>query len=110
MAFKDKILALSAVALTPIAYTDKTTGEKAFIKRMTVAEREAYANAVMSAPKGKSNATGFAMIMVDKDGNRLFTDSDIELINNLPEDVVSEALVFFNKSTEQTSVGQAEKN
>lgn len=110
MTFKDKILALSGVALAPMPYVDKTTGETAYIKRMTVADREAYSNAVMNAPTGKSNATGFAMIMVDKNGNRLFSDNDIDAINNLPDEVVSDALMAFNKADEPTSVEQAEKN
>ena len=110
MAFKDKILALTTIALTPTPYTDKTTGETAYIKKMTVAEREAYSNAVMSAPKGKSNATGFAHIIVDQNGNRIFSDKDIDKINNLPEDVVLDALLAFNKASEPTTVEQAEKN
>ena len=110
MAFKDKILALSSVALTPIAYTDKTTGEKAFIKRMTLSEREAYARAVTNAPAGKSNATGFAHIMVDQNGNRIFGDNDVDAIGNLPDNVVFDALDVFNKGTEPTSIEQAEKN
>ena len=109
MAFKEKILALASVPLQPIEYTDKATGEKAYIKRMTVAEREAYAAAVMGAPKGKSNATGFAHILVDQNGNRIFTDADIDAIGKLPEDVVIDALNEFNK-TGRTTVEQAEKN
>lgn len=110
MAFKDKLLALTSVALTPMAYTDKTTGETAYIKRMTVGEREAYSNAVMSAPKGKGNATGFAQIVVDQNGNRIFSDKDIDTINKLPDNVVLDALEAFNKMSEPTPVEQAEKN
>ena len=110
MAFKTAILALSSVALTPIAYTDKTTGEKAFIKRMTLSEREAYSNAVLNAPKGKSNAVAFSHIVVDQNGNRIFGDDDIDAIGNLPENVVFDALQVFNKGLEPTSIEQAEKN
>lgn len=110
MAFKDKILALSGVALAPIPYTDKTTGEKAFIKRMTLNEREAYSRIIMSTPKGKVNAIGFAHIMVDANGNRIFSDADVDAIGNLPDDVVYDALEVFNKGAEPTSIEQAEKN
>lgn len=110
MAFKTAILALSSVALTPIAYTDKTTGEKAFIKRMTLSEREVYSNAVLNAPKGKSNAVAFSHIVVDQNGNRIFGDDDIDAIGNLPENVVFDALQVFNKGLEPTSIEQAEKN
>ena len=110
MTFKTAILALSSVALTPTAYTDKTTGEKAFIKRMTVAEREAYAHAVTNAPKGKSNATGFAHIIVDQNGNRIFADNEIDQIGNLPENVVLDALSVFHEAGQPTDVEQAEKN
>ena len=110
MAFKTAILALSSVALTPIAYTDKTTGEKAFIKRMTLSEREVYSNAVLNAPKGKSNAVAFSHIVVDQNGNRIFGDDDIDAIGNLPENVVFDALQVFNKGVEPTSIEQAEKN
>ena len=110
MAFKTAILALSSVALTPIAYTDKTTGEKAFIKRMTLSEREVYSNAVLNAPKGKSNAVAFSHIVVDQNGNRIFGDDDIDAIGNLPENVVFDVLQVFNKVLEPTSIEQAEKN
>ena len=110
MAFKTAILALSSVALTPIAYTDKTTGEKAFIKRMTLSEREAYSNTVLNAPKGKSNAAAFSHIVVDQNGNRIFGDDDIDAIGNLPENVVFDVLQVFNKVLEPTSIEQAEKN
>ena len=110
MAFKTAILALSSVALTPIAYTDKTTGEKAFIKRMTLSEREVYSNAVLNAPKGKSNAVAFSHIVVDQNGNRIFGDDDIDAIGNLPENVVFDALQVFNKAAQPTSIEQAEKN
>ena len=110
MAFKTAILALSSVALTPIAYTDKTTGEKAFIKRMTLSEREVYSNAVLNAPKCKSNAVAFSHIVVDQNGNRIFGDDDIDAIGNLPENVVFDVLQVFNKVLEPTSIEQAEKN
>lgn len=110
MSFQTKILALASVALAPMPYTDKTTGEKAYIKRMTVAEREHYAQCVMNAPKGTSNATGFSLIMCDKDGNLLFGEKDIDTINQLPEDIVSDALTAFNTQSKLPDVEVAEKN
>ena len=106
--FKAAILATIAT-LTPVPYTCPVTGQKAFVKRFTVAEREKYATAVTSAPTGLANATAFTMIVCDAEGNLLFAKEDIAEIAKLPDDVVSEAIYAFN-SKKSLSVGEAEKN
>lgn len=109
MSFKTKIFALAAKSLTPVPYTCPVTGEKAYVKRFTVAERESYARAVLDAEDGLRNATGFVLIACDKNGELLFEEKDIEQIAKLPEDVVSEALSVFNTQKLPT-VEEAEKN
>lgn len=106
--FKAAILATIAT-LTPVPYTCPVTGQKAFVKRFTVAEREKYATAVTTAPTGLANATAFTMIVCDAEGNLLFAKEDIADIAKLPDDVVSEAIYAFN-SQKSLSVGEAEKN
>lgn len=112
---KARLLALTSVVLTPIAYTDKTTGEPAFVKRFTVAERAEFRKAVVKAPDDKADALGFTMIACDEKGNLLFTADDVEAVGKLPEAVVNDALTAFNKQTSDTvptgeNVEEAEKN
>ncbi|TWV80420.1 hypothetical protein [Moraxella sp. VT-16-12] len=108
MSFKTAIFA-TIKSLKPEAYTCPVTGEKAYIKRFTVAERENYIYAVNKAQDGLSNATGFTMIMCDEKGNLLFGEDDIEKIAALPDDIVGSALKAFN--TQKTlGIEQAEKN
>lgn len=108
MSFKTAIFA-TAKDLKPEPYTCPVTGEKAYIKRFTVAERENYVYAVNKAQDGLSNATGFTMIMCDDKGNLLFGADDIEKIAALPSEIVGSALSAFNTQKIPTAE-QAEKN
>lgn len=109
MSFKAATLALAAIALKPEPYTCPVTGEKAFLKRFTVAEREQYSQKVMSAPENESNATAFTLLVCDKDGNLLYTHEDVSTVCKLPEDIVDGVLVALSKR-KKTTVEQAEKN
>lgn len=108
MNFKDAVFAL-AKPQSPIPYVCPFTGSKAYIKRFTVAEREQYSKAILGADDGLANATGFSLIMCDKDGKRIFDDGDIDKIKELPEDVVSEALKVFN-TQKLPAIEDAKKN
>lgn len=108
MTFKSAALALANVALPPTPYTCPVTGEQAYLKRFTVAEREAYGNAVLGAPKNKSNAVAFVKIMCDKDGKLLFSDDDVDAVLKMPAELVDKAIEAFSKPP--ATIEQAEKN
>ncbi|AKG09369.1 hypothetical protein AAX05_03350 [Moraxella bovoculi] len=110
MSFKSKLLGLTDKHKPkPIPYTCPVTGEKAYIKRFTMAEREHYADAITSADNGKRNATAFTLIMCDAKGELIFDDTDIDKLSELPEDVLTSAVAAFNSQTMLT-IEQAEKN
>ncbi len=108
MSFKTAIFATTK-SLKPEPYTCPVTGEKAYIKRFTVAERENYAYTVAKAEDGLVNATAFTLFICDDKGNLLFKTEDVQRIAALPESIVSSALVAFNTQTTPT-IEQAEKN
>lgn len=108
MSFKTAIFA-KIKSLKPEPYTCPVTGEKAYIKRFTVAERENYAHAITKAEDGLVNATAFTLFMCDDKGNLLFETKDVQKIAALPESIVSSALVAFNNQVIPT-IEQAEKN
>lgn len=110
MTFKSTILGLTDKGKPkPIPYTCPVTGEKAYIKRFTMAEREHYADAITSAESGKRNATAFTLIMCDAKGELIFDEIGIDKLSNLPEDVLTSAVAAFNSQTMLT-IEQAEKN
>lgn len=110
MSFKAAVLGLSDKNKPqPTAYTCPVTGQKAFIKRLTISEREHYSTKIQEAGKGEVNATAFSLIMCDKDGELLFSEKDIATLANLPEDVLLSAIAEFN-SRPSLTVSQAEKN
>lgn len=108
MSFKDAVFAL-AKPQSPTPYVCPFTGAKAYIRRFTVAERENYSRAIINAAEGDVNATGFSLIMCDKDGKRIFGDDDIAKIKELPNDLVEEALKTFNNQKLPT-IEDAKKN
>lgn len=110
---KARLLALTSVALTPTLYTDTTTGEPAYVKRFTVAERAEFRKAVNDAEDKKADALGYTMIACDEKGNLLFTPEDADNVLKMPEAVLNDALTAFNKKPQvptAENVEQAEKN
>ena len=112
MSFKTALLAAVATsALAPVPYTDPTTGEKAFLKRFTIGEREAYYQQVSQADSGKGNATAMSLFLVDKDGQRIFGDDDIDSLAQLPDVFFDNAIKAFTDANKaSTTVEQAVKN
>ena len=112
MSFKAALLgAVVTAPLAPVPYTDPTTGEKAFLRRYTIGEREAYYKQLSQAPEGKGNATAMSLFLVDQNGNRIFDDKDIDSLAQLPDvffDNAMKAFAEINKPS--TTVEQAVKN
>lgn len=112
MSFKAALLgAVVTGGLQPVPYTDPTTGEKAFLKRFTIGEREAYYKQLSKAEDGKGNATAMSLFLVDANGNRIFSDEDIDSLAQLPDVFFDNAMKAFAEINDpKTSVEQAEKN
>ena len=112
MSFKAALLgAVVSGGLQPVSYTDPTTGEKAFLKRFTIGEREDYYKKLSKAKDGKGNATAMSLFLVDANGNRIFNDEDIDSLAQLPDVFFDNAMKAFAEINDpKTTVEQAEKN
>lgn len=84
-----------------------------YVREFDMQEYENYSRKVhVDAQEGMSNATAYAAIALDADGNRVFSDDDILKIAALPTSMVLPVIEKFRAINNDTadSVGDAEKN
>ncbi len=111
MSVKTSILAFAtAAALAPVAHTCPVTGQKFFIKRMTIGEKENYYKKISESEEGMGNATSLTMIAVDEKGKPIFDGSDIPSLANLPSEIFESAFKKFSEAGKPETVEAAEKN
>lgn len=95
MSLKKQILAMSGQAKVRAVNAGI---EGLYVKEYSAGDREFIENAITDKQKqGTIRATIFVKSACDKDGNRLFDDTDIDRINELPVSLVNAVFDESNK-------------
>lgn len=97
---------VSKCVLKPERVTIEALAGDVYAKRMSVGERDDYFDEMAQVTNGSGNPEAFARAVVDEAGVNLFDHNDpddLDIIRNLPPEVVTEVLQAFYKVNRFTS-------
>lgn len=90
------LMSACAAILTPIRVSLPEIGGDVFVKRHTLAERDAFNDAIKGLEKTEQNAIGVTLVTCDEQGNLIFTSEDAKKIKGLPSSVTNKILYEYN--------------
>lgn len=90
------LMTACAAIITPVRVELSEIGGDVFVKRHTLAERDAFNDAIKDLEKTEQNAIGVTLVTCDEQGNLLFTADDAEQIKGLPSSVTNKILYEYN--------------
>ena len=90
------LMSACAAIITPVRVSLPEIGGDVFVKRHTLAERDAFNDAIKGLEKTEQNATGVTLVTCDEKGELIFTTEDVESIKGLPSSVTNKILYEYN--------------
>ena len=90
---RDSLLAMSIKPGTSLAVELPDTLGIVYVPRLSIHDAERAASAIKGAAKFGSAAALIVAICHDAEGNRVFNDSDIELVSKLPAATVGGPII-----------------
>ena len=90
------LMSACVAILTPIRVSLPEIGGYVFVKRHTLAEREAFNDAIKGLEKTEQNAIGVTLVTCDEQGKLIFTPEYAEKVKGLPSSVTNKILYEYN--------------
>jgi len=90
------LMSACAAILTPIRVSLPEIGGDVFVKRHTLAERDAFNDAIKGLEKTEQNAIGVTLVTCDEQGELIFTPEYAEKVKGLPSSVTNKILYEYN--------------